>query len=383
MDTVRTQIGGTAPDTGPGPGWLGLALDLQPLAALLVDVSTGLIVVANQAAQKAGLMAGTHPQGDWQTAQAGIVPTSDGHLAQGFIEGAGRAEGVEITWRSTDRELHYRVFARAVPPEAGVSFVVVTLLDITIQKQTEAELRKAVEVRDEFFSVATHELKDPLFALQLSLQLLKRSSQQAGEAAPIILQHLDVSARQADRLARLIENLLDVSRILNEKIYLDIEAIDLHDLVREVIGRFDDRARETTTPIELESGAPVIAHVDRIKIEQVVSNLLVNALKYGSGQPVTVRVRGVGDNAVLEVADRGPGVALEDQERIFQRFERASGQHAQHSLGLGLYIVRSWVEAHGGSVTLVSQPDAGAVFTVTLPRTRLQGAGRSRPASGD
>jgi signal transduction histidine kinase len=247
-----------------------------------------------------------------------------------------------------------------------------SFLDITGRKSTEAEYRQALEARDEFFSVATHELKDPLFSLQLSLQLLRHSAERHGEVPAHVLHHMDVSERQIARLARLIDNLLDVSRIANRRLQLDLEALDLCELVHQVAGRFQNQASSAATPLASEGCEPVIGYFDRLKLEQVVGNLLSNAIKYGGGNPVTVRVRGEDGTAVVEVEDRGAGIPSEDQARIFERFERASKGHKKASLGLGLYIVRSLVEAHGGTVGVRSEPGKGSTFIVELPRNRLQ-----------
>ena len=169
------------------------------------------------------------------------------------------------------------------------------------------------------------------------------------------------------RLGHLIDNMLDFARIANGRFELDLETLDLCDLARQVVARFQGQASSSGTAVMMEPCPPVVGRFDRLKLEQVLGNLLSNAIKYGAGRPVVVRVRPEGEWAVLEVQDGGAGIAPEDQVRIFERFERASDGHKRASLGLGLYIVRSMVEAHGGSVQVRSQPGQGSTFTVMIP----------------
>ena len=212
----------------------------------------------------------------------------------------------------------FRVASRALPRMDGKNALsMLSFLDLTGQKVAEDELRDAVEARDEFFSVATHELKDPLFSLQLSIQLLRHSAERQGAVPPHVLQHLEVSERQVTRLGRLIDNMLDVARIVNGRVDLDVETLDLCELAHQVVARFQGQASSSGTALSAEPCHPVVGRFDRLKLEQVLGNLLSNAIKYGAGKPVIVRVRGEEEWAVVEVQDDGAGIAPEDQERIF------------------------------------------------------------------
>jgi signal transduction histidine kinase len=376
------------PSPSPGKGrenewgWLGLVLDLQPFPSLVVDLRSAAVVLDNQAAR--GIPLGPRVDaGDRAAsyAERAGTPVEVVELARALATAAG-AGGTEIAWRAPDRTLFFRVYGRALPPAAAPSpLTVLTFLDITEQRETEEELRRALAIRDEFFSIATHELKDPLFSLDLSNQLLRHTVAREGEIPEDVLHHLEVGRRQTERLARLIDNLLDVARILNRRLQLDLEALDLGELAADAAARFQERAVPAGTPIVVETPGPVIGHFDRLKLEQVIGNLLSNALKYGGGQPVAVRIRADEETAVIEVEDHGPGIAPGDRERIFGRFERASAGHRKESLGLGLYIVRSLVEAHGGQIDVRSEPGLGATFTVTLPRKRLPAAAADGQAS--
>jgi signal transduction histidine kinase len=230
------------------------------------------------------------------------------------------------------------------------------------------DAREAVKLRDEFLSIASHELRTPLSPLKLQLQALLRS---LDRGAPIDLDRLvpkiRLMIRQTDRLGGLVGNLLDVSRLATGKLGLTLERVDLADVVREVAERLRD---QTSTPLELRLDGPVVGTWDRLRVDQVVTNLLSNALKYGEGKPVSIGAITREDAAIVEVADQGIGIAPADQQRIFERFERAVSASSYGGLGLGLYIARQIVDALGGSIRVESAPGAGSRFTVQLPRER-------------
>jgi signal transduction histidine kinase len=227
------------------------------------------------------------------------------------------------------------------------------------------EATAAAQAREEFLHVASHELRGPIGTLRLSVQLLGRDVQKGRTDA--LADRLHVIDRQAVRLARLSDTLLDVSRITAGRLDLAREPGDLAALVREVVPRFEEEAAEAGVAIRLDAPEEVRATFDAARMEQVVSNLLSNAVKYGREGPVEVRVRGGGGRAVLDVEDRGIGIAPGDQKRIFDRFERAVSPRHFAGLGLGLWIVRQLVEAHGGTIRVRSAPGEGATFTVELP----------------
>ncbi len=243
-------------------------------------------------------------------------------------------------------------------------------LEIRVAERT-AELQSAVIARDEFLSIASHELKTPITTMKMQAQLAKRSfekmdpTERSGER---VVKMLEQSDRQLDRLARLVDDMLDISRISTGKLAMNPERVDLSTLAGEVVERYRHEFKQAGAKIDLVSdGAGAVGNWDRLRIEQVISNLLVNALRYGRGKPVRVVVGSDGGAAILKVQDQGIGIAAEDHERIFSRFERAVPASEGSGLGLGLYIVRQILENHGGSIWVDSAPGKGATFTVRLP----------------
>jgi PAS domain S-box-containing protein len=225
----------------------------------------------------------------------------------------------------------------------------------------------AVATRDEFLSVASHELRTPVTSLQLAVQSLLAVGL---DAPPGFLQKsLESVERQMRRLARLVDALFDVSRVQAGRLELQRESVDLGALARDVVRGLGADAARAGCSVAVETEAqPLMGTWDRARLEQVVTNLLANALKYGAGRPVTVAVQRHGEEARLSVSDHGIGVPPSERQRIFERFGRAVSARHYGGLGLGLYIVRRIVEAHGGTVGVEDGADGnGARFTVRLP----------------
>jgi signal transduction histidine kinase len=231
--------------------------------------------------------------------------------------------------------------------------------------------REAVRLRDEFLSVASHELKTPLTPLSLKLQAMARSVKSGGlEALERRLPgDVEVMRRQVRRLSDLVDDLLDVSRISTGRLKLELERVDLEALTREVLSRFESEAERVGCRLELGVEGASVGQWDRLRLEQVVTNLLSNAIKYGAGTPIHIRVVGGESRVRLVVRDEGIGIEPEARERIFGKFERAVSERNYGGLGLGLYITRQIVEALGGTIWVESAPGQGATFSVELPRT--------------
>ena len=233
-----------------------------------------------------------------------------------------------------------------------------------------AKAQEAIRLRDEFLTVASHELRTPLTSLKLAIQLadrLLRGAPSVGLTPERIENMFQLLNRQMARLEHLVNELLDVSILSTGRLTLAYEPIELCFLVREVVARMAPQLAAAGCGTELAMDEPVVGHWDRTRVEQVLANLLSNAMKYGMHQPIHVSVRRQADSALILVRDQGIGIAEEAQARIFERFERAVPVRNYGGLGLGLYLVRWIVNSHGGAVRVESKPNAGATFIVELP----------------
>jgi PAS domain S-box-containing protein len=292
-------------------------------------------------------------------------------LVEALREGRFEEEGWRI--RKDGTRFWANVVITAIHDSAGhhLGFAKVTR-DLTERRKLEEErlrvvhTQEALRLRDEFLSIASHELKTPLTALQLQLQSLReRVESMDGRVAA----KLDRAARSSERLAELVEALLDVSRLATGRFELHPRSFELTDAVRDVVERLSEAADRAGCELSLKLNGELPGMWDRLRIEQVLTNLLSNAIRYAAGAPIEVTLSQDGNTAVLEVSDRGPGIAEGALSRIFDRFERASEMWHYGGLGLGLYVVREIVRAHHGMVTVHNRPGGGACFTVRLPLT--------------
>ncbi|MFL5270824.1 MAG: ATP-binding protein [Anaeromyxobacteraceae bacterium] len=233
--------------------------------------------------------------------------------------------------------------------------------------ETLEALKQAVAARDQFMSIASHELKTPLTSLQLQLQSLQRSLHGGTGDAERVAQKLKTVTRSTERLGELVNRLLDVSRITGGSLDLVREEFDLVELADEVVQRFRETLRESGSRVELTAGAAVRGRWDRMRVDTIVTNLLSNAIKYGQGKPIDVNIDGDPARARLSVTDRGIGIAPADQARIFERFERAVTERHYGGFGVGLWVARLVAEAHGGRIAVTSAPGEGSTFTLDLP----------------
>lgn len=243
--------------------------------------------------------------------------------------------------------------------------------DITEKKMAEETLREALFYRDEFLSIASHELKTPLTSLKLHCQLFRRAYKKGDPDAysrERVDRLVDQTDQQVSRLVRLVDDMLDISRIRTGKLSFHKEKVDVSQLLSEVLERL--RPQFANTPggcpeVVLSESAYIMG--DKLRLEQVISNLLNNALRYGQGKPIKVSLEKTDDFVRLSVIDQGIGIAPDFQEKIFLRFQRAVPASEVSGLGLGLYIAKQIVEAHDGKISLKSAINKGSTFCIELP----------------
>jgi len=312
--------------------------------------------------------ANQHPRGGYAWWMDHIHPDERPSVAEAYDRA--RRSGVD-TWNGQYRfqradgvyvpTLDRCVFQR--DENGRVVRVVGAISDVSEQYRLLDELRTAVRTRDDFLSCAGHELRTPLAALSAQLLGLKQLPLDEERRA----HKLAAAERQVARLSTLVDELLNVSRIVHGELRLERERFDLGALVREVAARLAEEFERGATALEVVAPAPVVGRWDRLRIDLVVTNLLGNALRYGERQPVRVSVDEVDGRARVIVADHGFGIQHEDQERIFERFVRAVPSRQFGGLGVGLWLSRQIVDAHGGQLSVASESGKGSCFTVELP----------------
>lgn len=228
--------------------------------------------------------------------------------------------------------------------------------------------RAAVIIRDEWITVAAHELRTPTNALLLSLDSVRELLARPGRATDEkVDRRLEGALRGTRRLVRLIDTLLDVAKLSGQKVHLDLADHDLAALARETVEQFAEPAAQVGCTVQVRVEGEVSARCDRLRIQQLLGNLLSNAFKYGPGKPVEIRVARRDEVAILAVRDHGIGIAREDVARIFDRYERAVPVRSYGGLGIGLYVARQIVEAHGGTIHVARPEGPGAELVVELP----------------
>jgi PAS domain S-box-containing protein len=271
----------------------------------------------------------------------------------------------------------------------GESALQFATYDITARKRAEEELERlvdrerqareraeaALQVREDFLSIAAHELKTPLTPLKMQVFALRRHLSEVlaeDPKAQALTKLIEGSDMQLDRLVRLADDLLEVSRINRGRLTLQLEPCDLAEVVEMTVGRFSAELGQAGCEVRLQA-EPVDGWWDRQRVQRVVAILLSNALKFGKGRPIDIRVEARDTRAIFSVRDRGIGIPLEDQARIFRRFERAVSLRHFGGFGIGLYMARRLVEAHGGTIWVESEPGKGSTFTVELPARAAKG----------
>ncbi len=261
------------------------------------------------------------------------------------------------------------------PMQVGTeTYTVAVVRDVTDRKRLEQRAREAekaeqeVRQRDEVLAVASHELRGPVGTVQLQVTVLQKAAAEAIRDLNAMRDRMQKIERNARHLARLVDELLDTTQVQDRGPPIKLEDMDLAELTRDAVERMRDEVEGSGARLTLNAAAPVRGRWDPVRMEQVVTNLVANASKFGRGKPIAVTVDADADRARISVADEGIGIEAADQERIFERFEQVSPSAARDSgLGLGLYVVRRIVQAHGGRVLVRSALGAGSTFTVELP----------------
>jgi PAS domain S-box-containing protein len=237
--------------------------------------------------------------------------------------------------------------------------------DLLLRERTaRQQLTEALNARDEFIAVAAHELRTPLNAAVLALHVARRVVDQSARG-PQAGRLVEKARAQLERFATLIACLLDVTRVRAGTFELYREQFDLSSLISDAASRFST----VHSGISLQLEPHIQGTWDRTRIDQTITNLLSNAIKYGKHNPILVSASADSLQATVRVRDEGEGIAPENLERLFGRFERFAPRSATEGLGLGLWITKQIVEKHGGTITVESALDKGSTFTMTLPLT--------------
>jgi signal transduction histidine kinase len=362
--------------------WLEEVLDLLPTPLLFVESGSGRVTFANKAAERLGSNGRDADPSPGVPVGMALPPVDQPRARAARGE---RLSGMEVGWPTSLGVRTVLCDSEPLPAMFGHrAQALLTLRDVTELKQIQRELTDAVRMRDDFVSIASHELRTPLTALLLGVQTMRRQSSRRGDNGTVALDWVEERAerfeREARRLERLVAQLLDFSRISSGRLELHPEPLDLATVIHEVGDRFQDEVRRSGCTLAIDLPPALDGVWDRMRLDQILTNLISNAIKYGAGNSVEVRAARVDDRAVVTVTDHGIGIPSEAQQRIFGRFERAVSDRQYGGFGLGLWIVRESVEALGGRVTVESRPGEGATFRVELPTVSQEIAPPTAPA---
>jgi len=258
----------------------------------------------------------------------------------------------------------------------GKEVKLVTVREIQERLEAEVQRRKVIQaeaelkLRDEFISIASHELKTPLTPLRLTNDLLLRATidqKLLGYPYPKLRRLFEMTQNQINRLCRLIDDMLDVSRMNQGQLHLHLEYFNLRELIDEIRFSFAEEFERTDTKFRVHISQNVFMFLDRHRIEQVLTNLIKNAIIYAPGKKLLLYIKRYSDTVVIVLRDHGAGIAVQDHKRIFGRFERAVSAKNYGGMGLGLYITEQIVVAHKGKICVKSELGQGANFIVELP----------------
>jgi signal transduction histidine kinase len=237
------------------------------------------------------------------------------------------------------------------------------------------ELERELDACTTFLGTVGHELRNPLSPIFMQAQYLLDSARQergGTVSADWMIGQLESLCDRMRKFIAMLNRITDVARIGSGQLDLDLEPVDLREVVCDVVAGFEREALSARSALQLSAPQPIVGIWDRMRLSQIVANLVSNAIRYGAGKPIEISLNAEGDQAKLEVRDFGIGIAPEDHERVFQRFERAAQRRRTGGFGIGLWIVRESCRAMGGHVELESASGQGSRFTVRLPRDRSE-----------
>jgi PAS domain S-box-containing protein len=294
---------------------------------------------------------------------------------QRLLRDLGTESAVAVALRRPAGVLGAIVFASArpdhpyAPADVAIAEELARRTALAVENgQLYREAREAILQRERFLAVAAHELRSPLAALQLNIQAIRRQLAKPDFSRESLMSRALAGEAQSHRLARLIDDLLDVSRIRAGQLSLVPQPLDLVEAVHRVVARFRDELVARGVEVVLHAPSSVVGCWDPLRIEQVITNLVSNGIKYGEGKAVVVAVEANDGTATLRVEDHGAGMSPDLTRRLFQPFERGVPAGLIRGLGLGLYIAAQLVEAHHGRISVQSTPGVGSTFVVELPR---------------
>jgi len=385
MNHTDEQRGSLHPFPDWITSWPAFAFDEAPIAMAIVSGQGQLIHVNSRFAAAVGTGTGNVAN---RPLESVVVPLDAQHLQEELTKvflGRKQRGLLLVRMRSVDGSEFDARLAISRVREADDWWLVVSVdrcedwesqsevFDQQLEHQRQKWL-EAEQARDTFLSIACHELKTPISAMQLQVQSILRTERARTEAAgdaltPVPGNKAVLLKKTLDKLTHLIDNLLDISRLRLGKLTLCQEDVELTEVVRDVAVRAADEIQRAGCSLTVTAHEPIHGFWDRLRLEQILTNLVQNACKYGRGGPIQIRVEQMGNCARVLVQDAGIGISAPDQARIFDPFQRAvTGTHYE-GFGLGLWIVRQFLEAMGGAIRVQSQPGHGSTFIAELPLT--------------
>ncbi len=294
---------------------------------------------------------------------AEIIPYSENHFIEIIQLAIYITEGILISI-VVEKNQKNKQFDQYLKREKEFAKLIIT------EHEAVEQANQEIKARDEFLSIASHELKNPLTTMLLQIQSTLhniKNTSLANFSVQNLLIMLEGIEQQTQRLSKMINDLLNVSLITTGRIDLETQKLDLAQTTKNVVSNYSTKLARDGRTVKLETDNEIIGNWDKVRIEQVITNLIDNAIKYGDGKPIEVKVTKNGSSASLAVKDQGIGIPEEKQKAIFDRFKRGVSAKEFEGLGVGLYITKQIIIAHKGKIDIISKPGLGTTFIVELP----------------